>query len=274
MPITLASGITATGVDSAAVTGALGYTPVNKAGDTMSGQLLQASGTAALPSYSMSGEPNTGFYRSQAAVFDLSMQGVQSFRWGSTGFYLPVSTAFLGLSSGGALTWSSNVAGTDANDLFIYRAAPNISIQRNGINAQFSRLSNTYTDASNGEWLEIGWNANVASILPKANGTGVVRALVLVNGPVTNVGTTYTVLASDTYLIANAAATQTLTLGTATAGRVLRIKTTAAFTVVSASSNVVPLAGGAASTAILAATAGKYAELVGDGTNWIIMSGN
>jgi hypothetical protein len=52
------------------------------------------------------------------------------------------------------------------------------------------------------------------------------------------------------------------------------LKTTQAQTVDSASSNVVPLAGGAAGTAILTATAGKYAELVSDGTNWVIMSAN
>ncbi|WP_176479108.1 hypothetical protein [Mesorhizobium sp. WSM3860] len=49
------------------------------------------------------------------------------------------------------------------------------------------------------------------------------------------------------------------------------IKTIQAQTVVSASSNVVPLAGGAAGTAILAATARKWATLVSDGTNWVIM---
>ena len=52
------------------------------------------------------------------------------------------------------------------------------------------------------------------------------------------------------------------------------IKTIQAQTVVSASSNVVPLVGGAAGTAILAATAGKWATLVSDGTNWVIMQGN
>jgi hypothetical protein len=39
---------------------------------------------------------------------------------------------------------------------------------------------------------------------------------------------------------------------------------------VSASSNVVPLAGGAAATAILQAVAGANATLVSDGTSWII----
>ena len=55
-------------------------------------------------------------------------------------------------------------------------------------------------------------------------------------------------------------------------GREVMIKTIAAFTVVSASSNIVPLIGGVAGTAILAATAGKWATLVSDGTNWIVMA--
>jgi hypothetical protein len=60
----------------------------------------------------------------------------------------------------------------------------------------------------------------------------------------------------------------------AVGGNILRLKTTAAFAVNSASSNVVPLNGGAAGTAILSATAGKWCELVYDGTNWIIMAAN
>jgi hypothetical protein len=51
-------------------------------------------------------------------------------------------------------------------------------------------------------------------------------------------------------------------------------KTITANTVVSASSNVVPLAGGSAGTAILPATDGAWATLVSDGTNWIIMQAN
>ena len=57
-------------------------------------------------------------------------------------------------------------------------------------------------------------------------------------------------------------------------GPPIHLKTIAAFTVVSASSNVIPLIGGAAGTAILAATAGKWATLVPNGTSWVIMEGN
>lgn len=97
-------------------------------------------------------------------------------------------------------------------------------------------------------------------------GTGLVA-------PVTKT-TAFTLGANENEVICNGSASITATLPSAASwvGRKVRIKTIAAYTVISASSNVVPLAGGAAGTAILAATAGKWAELVSDGTNWIIMA--
>ncbi len=57
-------------------------------------------------------------------------------------------------------------------------------------------------------------------------------------------------------------------------GREVMIKNLAAFTVVSASANVIPLLGGAATTAILPATAGKFVTLVSNGTAWEIAQAN
>ena len=101
-----------------------------------------------------------------------------------------------------------------------------------------------------------------------------------VNGPIateltTQTGSTYSVLETDSSLIANYAGTITYTLPTASAcaGRVLNIRTITNNTVVSATSNVVPLAGGAAGTAVLSATAGKWAMLQSDGANWQTMAG-
>ena len=86
----------------------------------------------------------------------------------------------------------------------------------------------------------------------------------------------FTLAIAENWIICNGTATITVTLPAASSwtGREVMLKTIAAFTVVSASSNVVPLAGGAAGAAILAATAGKYATLVSDGTSWIIMQAN
>ena len=86
----------------------------------------------------------------------------------------------------------------------------------------------------------------------------------------------FTLGANENEVICNGTTSITATLPAAASwvGRKVRIKTVAAYTVVSASSNVVPLAGGSAGTAILAAAAGKYAEMVSDGTNWVVMAGN
>lgn len=77
---------------------------------------------------------------------------------------------------------------------------------------------------------------------------------------------------SEYRIICNGSASITVTLpNPATySGPDINIKTIAAYTVVSASSNVVPITGGAAGTAILPATAGRWATLVSDGTNWVI----
>lgn len=93
------------------------------------------------------------------------------------------------------------------------------------------------------------------------------------NAPVT-VTTDYTVADTANYIISNRAASNTLTLPAASAstGRVLKIMTRTAQTVISASSNVVQKGGGAATTAILPATIGAWAEIVSDGTSWIIVS--
>lgn len=83
----------------------------------------------------------------------------------------------------------------------------------------------------------------------------------------------YTVLPEDAELIVSRAAgscTLTLPAVTEEPGRVLHVRTIQAQTVVSNASNVVPLAGGAAGTAICAGTAGTWARLVNDGSNHLI----
>jgi hypothetical protein len=102
--------------------------------------------------------------------------------------------------------------------------------------------------------------------------TGAITA----HAPVTVTAVTYTVLTTDFFIIFNPTAACAVTLPAAASfsGRILNIKNTSAFAVTSASANVVPRVGGAAATALLAATAGTWACLVSDGTNWITMSGN
>jgi hypothetical protein len=100
---------------------------------------------------------------------------------------------------------------------------------------------------------------NIADLA--SNVTGLVRTIT---------AAAYTVLDNDAFLIVNNAGTVTITLPAASTfpERSIVVRTITANAVVSASSNVVPLAGGAAGTAILPATAGKWAWLVSDGVNW------
>lgn len=84
----------------------------------------------------------------------------------------------------------------------------------------------------------------------------------------------YSVAATDVWVINNksgSSMTVTLPTASANAGRLISIQNYQAYTVVSASSNVVPQGGGAAGTAILENVPGNWATLVSDGTNWVIM---
>jgi len=111
----------------------------------------------------------------------------------------------------------------------------------------------------------------------KGNGTAISAAVVNTDyfapsAPVTKTAD-FTVTATDVWLINNkSGSTCTATLPTASSwsGRVLRFQNYQTQTLVSASSNVVPLAGGAAGTSILLASAGDSATLVSDGSNWLM----
>jgi len=124
----------------------------------------------------------------------------------------------------------------------------------------YSVVTGTSTIASYTDEREIGRMTGV--------GTGLVA-------PVTKTAS-FTLGSNENEVICNGTASITVTLPAASGwvGRKIRIKTRAAFTVVSAASDVKPIDTDTAGTAILAATAGKWAELVSDGTNWVIMSGN
>jgi len=83
----------------------------------------------------------------------------------------------------------------------------------------------------------------------------------------------FSVATTDVWIINNksgSSCTATLPTASSYSGRVLRFQNYQAQTLVSASSNVVPVAGGAASTSILLASAGDQCTLVSDGTNWIM----
>jgi hypothetical protein len=94
-----------------------------------------------------------------------------------------------------------------------------------------------------------------------------------VSAPVTKTAN-FTVTVGEAWLINNkSGSTCTVTLPTASAwiGRQLIFKNMQPQTLVSASSNVVPLDSTSAGTAILLDVVGNWATMVSDGTNWVIM---
>jgi hypothetical protein len=112
-------------------------------------------------------------------------------------------------------------------------------------------------------------------------GTATNLSTLTVNGsfasksPSTVNAATYSVAATDGSLrFTTTNCTVTLPAAASYPGRILYLNTITANSVVSAASNVIPLGSNTAGTAILAATAAKFAMLQSDGTNWITMLAN
>ena len=89
-------------------------------------------------------------------------------------------------------------------------------------------------------------------------------------------GSSASITTASTWIVVNHAGTVTLTFPSASAstGTEFHIKTITNNAVNSNINNVVLLAGGSAQAGILSATAGKWATLVSDGSNWVIMQAN
>lgn len=113
--------------------------------------------------------------------------------------------------------------------------------------------------------------SQVAGVLPLLNGgTGLSSRPSVVTKTAD-----FTVANDEGWIINNkSGSTCTVTLPAASSwsGRAVTFKNLQLQTLVSASSNVVPLIGGAAGTAILPGLVGAWATIVSDGTNWVVMA--
>lgn len=110
----------------------------------------------------------------------------------------------------------------------------------------------------------------VTGVLPVANGGTGLSA----RPSVVTKTADFTLADGEGWVINNkSGSTCTVTLPAASSwsGRMVVFKNLQAQTLVSASSNVVPISGTTPGTAILPATVGAWATLVSDGTNWVIM---
>ena len=163
----------------------------------------------------------------------------------------------------------------------INKASENLAPSQDGLLAQITELQKEVLGLQSApsqndllaQIAELQKEIQALQVAPQFD-VGVVTAAIagLSSAPATKTAD-FTVADNETWLINNksgSTCTATLPSASTNVGRVLHFQNYQAQTLVSASSNVVPLAGGAATTAVLQAVAGANATLVSDGTNWIM----
>jgi len=233
------------------VTSVTGTAPVVSSGGTTPAISMAAANTST-NGYLTSTDWNTFNNKQPAgtyvtAVSVVSANGLAGTSSGGATPALTLSTTITGLLKGNGTAISAATSGTDY--------APATS----GTSILYGNGSGGFSNVTVGTGLSFtaGTLASTASA-PSA--------------PVTKTAD-FTVAATDVWLINNkSGSTCTVTLPTASAntGRILYFQNYQVRALVSASSNVVPLTGGAAATSILLASSGDSATLVSDGTNWLM----
>jgi hypothetical protein len=196
-------------------------------------------------SYNTIGAQVAGTYVTAVSV--ASANGLAGTSSGGATPALTLSTSITGILKGNGTAISAATSGTDY--------APATS----GTSILYGNGSGGFSNVTVGSGLSFSAGTLAAT-------TGAPSA------PVTKTAD-FTVAATDVWLINNkSGSTCTVTLPTAStnSGRVLYFQNYQVQALVSASSNVVPLAGGAAATSILLASSGDSATLVSDGTNWLM----
>jgi hypothetical protein len=229
------------------------------------------SPTAAVHIFSPSGGANTGILLDQVANnanAALSYTGID-FKVPTTGLIGQFLSTASNYSSAGV-----NLAGNSVA-LLAQATSGQLWLGSGGASGFINFNTGGYGTANERLRITSAGNVGIGNTAPQA--TLHVTGSFSRGAPVTKTGD-FTVAATENWLIVNnASANTTVTLPTASTntGRELMLKNlSGTYTVISNASNVVPLAGGAAGTAILPATAGAWCTLVSDGTNWIIMQAN
>ena len=223
---------------------------------------------------------STGLLPSSATTGAVSLSGTLGVGYGGTGQTTYTNGQLLiGNTTGNTLTKTTLTAGSGVS---ISNGAGSITISATGSGGTVTSVSVVSanglagTVATSTTTPAITLSTTITGIL-KGNGTAISAATAGTDYLVPSAPVTYTadfsVATTDVWIINNkSGSTCTATLPSAASytGRILRFQNYQAQTLVSASSNVVPLVGGSAGTAILSAVAGDTATLVSDGSNWLM----
>jgi hypothetical protein len=231
------------------VTSVTGTAPVVSSGG-LTPAISMAAANTSTNGYLTSTDWNTFNNKGSGTVTAVSVVSANGFAGTSSGGATPaltLSTTITGLLKGNGTAISAATSGTDY--------APATS----GTSILYGNGSGGFSNVTVGTGLSFSAGTLAATTSSPS-------------APVTKTAD-FTVAATDVWLINNkSGSTCTVTLPTASAnsGRVLYFQNYQVRALVSASSNVVPLAGGAATTSILLASSGDSATLVSDGTNWLM----
>jgi len=127
------AGIVGARLAAGAITTNLGYTPVNTAGDTMTGQLIVAAGNAAAPSITRAGDTNTGINLTTNEIRIVANGVTQTLIDSSGRVRRPEHPAFAVSATNGWL-YANNYGGTGTFEMGSIMAWNNAAHQTGGNN--------------------------------------------------------------------------------------------------------------------------------------------
>jgi len=195
----------------------------------------------------------------------------------STGISVSSATGNVTIANTGVLSFSAGTTGLtpSATTTGAVTLAGTLAIANGGTNGTSTPTAGAvpYGTGTAYAFTAAGTSGQVLTSAGASAPTWTTPAVNTVSAPVTKTAD-FTVATGEAWLINNkSGSTCTVTLPAAASwtGRQLIFKNMQAQTVVSASSNVVPIDSTTAGTAILLDVVGNWATMVSDGTNWIIM---
>jgi hypothetical protein len=181
-----ASGNFTAGTITAALTGAASSN-VLKAGDTMTGVLAIAAGTAALPGLAVSGDPNTGIYAPTADALGIATNGAERVR------VTPTGQVGLGITTPAATLHTFE---TSAGAAVIGAALQNSSTTAGtAVRIAFGPNTNTIT-AERHAWVGgintsvVGGNETALALATNVGGSSAVERIYITPSGLVGIGTT------------------------------------------------------------------------------------